>query len=356
MNKTILCSDCFTDHGLKLDAQVVGKDMRGSCPQCDSTTGKGLTKELAMELAYRFFVRGTIVRTEYGGYPRIQFNEHQQPHLHGPSWLESDIRLLESKLGIAFFEYGPRFWMFGEVEPLKALQNEHSSDNIIERILKEYPVVELKTDRVFYRLRRNPAKSELEDEYDTPPQHYLGKGRLDSPECPILYACEDLEVCLHECRVSAEDELFVASMSPAHSLRMLDLTELLEEEINEFESLDIAVNMLFLAGAHSYPICRSIAMAAEKAGYDGLLFPSYFSLLRTGSNPFETTYGISHRRVALLHDAEKAKIVPNIALFRRPIREGRVRVKSINRVILSTVRYGAQLGPVGINTNTGLAV
>lgn len=301
-----------------------------------------------MELAYRFFVRGTIVRTEYGGSPRIQFNERQQPHLQGPSWLESDIRLLESKLDIAFFEYGPRLWMVGEVEPLKSLQDENGRDKIIDRILKEYPVVELTTDRVFYRLRRNLARPGLEDEYDSPPQHYLGNGRLDSPQCPILYASEDIEVCLHECRVSAEDELFVASISPAHSLRMLDLTELLEEETNELESLDIAVNMLFLAGDHSYPICRSIAMAVEQAGYDGLIFPSYFSLLRTGAIPFETTYGISHRRVPLMRDTEKSKVVPNIALFRRPIREGRVRVKSINRVILGTVRYGVQLGPVGI--------
>lgn len=346
----ILCSDCFTDHGLKLDAQIVGQSIDGICPQCGSSTGKKLAHEQAMTLSYRFFVRGTIVRTEYGGSPRIQFNEHQQPQLHGPSWIESDIRLLERKLGIAFFEYGPRLWMVGEVEPLKSLQSANNRDKIIERILKEYPVLELTTDHVFYRIRRNVVRPELEEEYDSPPQPFLGKGRLDSPQCPILYASEDMEVCLHECRVSAEDDLYVASLSPTRTLRLLDLTELLDDETTEFESLDIALNMLFLAREHSYSICRSIAMAADKAGYDGLLFPSYFSLLRTGSFPFETTYGISHRRIASLRDAEKSKIVPNIALFRWPIRDGRVRVKSINRVMLGTVRYGAQLGPVGISS------
>jgi hypothetical protein len=60
--------------------------------------------------------------------------------------------------------------------------------------------------------------------------------------------------------VAAEDELYVATLCPAHELRLLDLSRLLlEEEANEFESLDMAVHMLFLAGEHSYGISREIA-------------------------------------------------------------------------------------------------
>jgi hypothetical protein len=54
--------------------------------------------------------------------------------------------------------------------------------------------------------------------------------------------------------------------------------------------------MLFLAGPHSYEITRLIAHGARAAGYDGVIYPSYFSLLRTGGMPFETDYGISLRR------------------------------------------------------------
>jgi hypothetical protein len=50
------------------------------------------------------------------------------------------------------------------------------------------------------------------------------------------------------------------------------------------------------AGAHSYEICRAVASSAREAGFHGIAYPSYFSLLRTGAMPFETAYGISIRR------------------------------------------------------------
>ena len=80
----------------------------------------------------------------------------------------------------------------------------------------------------------------------------------------------------------------------------LNLTALLKEDTTEFESLDMSVPMLFLAGKHSYKLTRDIAQAARVAEFDGLVYPSYFSLLRIGERPFETVYGISHRRIPSL--------------------------------------------------------
>jgi len=77
--------------------------------------------------------------------------------------------------------------------------------------------------------------------------------------------------------VTAEDELFVATLTPAQELRLLDLTEFIPREGTEFESLDLSVNMAFLAKEHSYEICRAIALEAHTIGYDGLIYPSYFS-------------------------------------------------------------------------------
>jgi hypothetical protein len=76
-------------------------------------------------------------------------------------------------------------------------------------------------------------------------------------------------------------------------------------------------------------------------------YPSYFSLLRTGAMPFETAYGISHRRLPQLKNRERAKIIPNLALFGRPIETGLVTVTCINTVVLNRVEYGFQFGPVG---------
>jgi hypothetical protein len=248
--------------------------------------------------------------------------------------------------GLGFFYYGPRLWMIGEVHPLKALLHPDTRHSIIDRILIEYPVATLSTEQLFYRIRKQPAQPHEPREYDSPPDSLLGRGRLDSKDFPVMYGSQDLQACIHECRVTADDETFVATLAPTRNLRILDLTELLtEEHVTEFESLDMAIHMLFLAGEHSYEIAREISRASHGAGYDGLFYPSYFSLLRTGAIPFETTYGISHRRVPSLVHREKSKIVPNIALFGRPLESGVVRLQSLNKLILNRVEYSIHFGP-----------
>jgi hypothetical protein len=343
-----LCSDCFQDQGLHLDAERIGIADDSACPSCGSSTGRKLNPKLIAVLAQRFFVWGTLNRCDYGGAPVIQFNEHQSTCISTSPWFEADLRLIEKTIGVGFFYYGPQLWRVGEVEPLKALQDPRTRASVIKRMITEYPAIVLPEAQVFYRIRKDPAKPDDFGEYDSPPSVLAGSGRLDSPGFPVMYGSQDLQVCVHECRVTAEDDLYLATLAPTRELRLLDLTELLQEEkVTEFESLDMAVHMLFLAGEHSYEIARDIARAAHGAGYDGLVYPSYFSLLRTGGMPFETTYGISHRRIPELANREKAKTIRNLALFGRPVEQRAVTVRCINRLILNRVEYGIQFGPVG---------
>ena len=280
--------------------------------------------------------------------PQIQFNQRQKTSITVPSWLEADMRLIERALCVGFFHYGPRLCMIGEVEPLKALQDPTSSSMVIGRILREYPERTLHPEDTFYRIRKAPSSPDQPDEYDSPPLPLAGNGRLDSPGFPVMYASPDLEVCVHECRVTAEDDLYVATLGAVSSLRVLDLSVLLtHEDATEFESLDMAVHMLFLAGTHSYPTIRRICLAALSEGFDGLIYPSYFSMLRVGSMPFETVYGISRRRIPHLQDGERAKIVPNFAIFGRPIENKKVELRCIDKLILRRVTYDFHFGPVG---------
>jgi hypothetical protein len=235
--------------------------------------------------------------------------------------------------------------MIGEVEPLKSLQCEHERSAIIDRILKEYPEKNMGSNEILYRIRKNPKCPDSPMEYDSPPNQ--SSGRLDGDGHPILYASPDLQVCIHECRITAEDNAYVATLQPTNELRFLDLTRLLEEEhVTEFESLDMAVHMLFLAGEHSYEITRGLSRAALESGFDGIIYPSYFSLLRIGEMPFQTAYGISKRRFPQVQKHEESKSVPNMAIFGYPIREGLVSVKTLNKLILSHVHYEAHFGPV----------
>ena len=348
MTKIVLCSHCFQNRGLALGAERIGTKNGTDCPTCGSKNGAALSRDDVAKLAHSFFVWGTLNRCEYGAAPIVQFNQHQQTSIEVTPWLEHDIRLIESAISVGFFYYGPPLWMIGEVEPLKLLKNPRKRQSVIEKIIAEYPNRTLSSDLEFYRLRINPSKSDDLNQYDSTPINLAGNGRLDSKNFPVMYGSQDLEVCVHECRVSAEDDIFFATISPTKELNLLDLTELLREDgVTTFESLDMAVHMLFLAGKHSYQIAREIALGVHNAGFDGIIYPSYFSLLRTGGMPFETVYGISHRRMEQLSNYEKSKIIPNLALFGRPIEQGSVEVKCINKLILSRVEYNFMFGPVG---------
>ena len=116
--------------------------------------------------------------------------------------------------------------------------------------MAEYPSIVLTTDQIFYRIRKSISVPSEFAEYDSPPPDVVGFGRLDSKDFPVMYGSQDLQVCIHECRVAAEDETFVATLGPTRDLRLLDLTEVLpEKDVTEFESLDMAVHMVFLAGS-----------------------------------------------------------------------------------------------------------
>ena len=344
----VACSNCFVNQGLRLDAELGGVEEDTVCPNCGSQNGRKLSEHMLETLAHRFFVRGTFHQCDYGAAPVIQFNAQRKSDISVPNWLDKDVAIFEKLLGVGFFYYGPRLWMVGENEPLEALQDRATRKAIVERILAEYPSTTIDRDQRLYRLRTNPETPADISQYDTPPVKFLGGGRFDSEDLPIMYASQDLEVCIHECRVTAEDNLFVSTLAPQRELKFLDLTALLaKEDETEFESLDMAVHMLFLAGRHSYEIARDIGAAARSAGYDSLVYPSYFSLLRTGGMPFETIYGISHRQVPAFSDRERSKIVPNLAIFGRPIADGLVQVKCVNKLMLERVAYQVYFGPVG---------
>jgi hypothetical protein len=62
--------------------------------------------------------------------------------------------------------------------------------------------------------------------------------------------------------------------------------------------------------------------------------------------PFDTIYGISIRRIPQLAEQARAQIIPNIALFGRPIDQGIGRIQCINKLVIGA-HYSLVLGPVG---------
>jgi hypothetical protein len=244
----VLCSECFQDQGLKLDALNFGAADDSSCPSCSATNGKKLTKKAVGALAHRVFTWGTLLRCEYGAAPQIVGNDlRTSSEIDTFPWFESDLRLIEKATGIHYFYYGPRLWMVGEVTPLRELQDPTTRSAVIQRIIKEYPARILEVDEIFYRLRKAPNAPASFDEYDSPPAGVIGDGRFNFAGFQVMYGSQDLPVCIHECRVTAEDEIYVGALLPTRPLKLLDLTTVLGEgeHMTEFESLDMAVYMLF---------------------------------------------------------------------------------------------------------------
>jgi len=92
----LLCSACFRDEGLRLNAAKIGMKSDQPCPNCGAVDGRKLTKELTRQLCYQFFVRGTITKFDYGGFALVQMNEYryQNSDIVVSPWLQDDVQLL----------------------------------------------------------------------------------------------------------------------------------------------------------------------------------------------------------------------------------------------------------------------
>lgn len=44
--------------------------------------------------------------------------------------------------------------------------------------------------------------------------------RLDSPGFPVMYGSQDIDLCIHECRATAEDDIYVATLKPQQDMRL----------------------------------------------------------------------------------------------------------------------------------------
>jgi len=348
MSKFLICSECFDDMGLKIMAYKLGVKNEMVCPNCSEKIGHKLSKNKLEKLAYEFYVRGSMHRVDFGMAPVIQFNRYKYQNNSNID-RNSDMKLIEDKLEIGFFLYAPKMWMVGQNDKLKKLKNTDTRKSTIMEIIDLYPTKELKRNDDFFRLRKNPSKPNNKLEYDAPP---LGikkdDGRFDFDDFPVMYASQDLEVCLHESRVMKKDSLYVATLSPRKKLKLLDLTIIVDDNKNPFESINQALYMIFLEDDISYEIIHDIAEIVKNKGYDGIIYPSYFSLLKTGGTPVETVYGLSIREIPEYKEYAESKVIPNIALFGHPIKENKVKVKNINKLSLKKVEYDFILGPVNL--------
>ncbi|MCG7553980.1 RES family NAD+ phosphorylase [Pseudoalteromonas sp. Of11M-6] len=295
MSAVVLCSDCFNNPGLKRYVEELFVADLAGCPHCDSTEGHCLSGAMVIELADKCFLHGEIAKAAYYNDKNIERNKQQKLSSSLGKTLKQDILCIENAINDAYLE--------------------NTDSQILLRALESYPVRVLTPSDQFYRIRVSPEQPQNSTEYDSPPDELLGSGRLDSDNMPVMYASQNLQICIHECRAAANDSLFVATLRPTSHLKLLDLTCIAAEPLQK------ALHMVFMFSRFSYPLTRRIAVLAKQAGFDGIIYPATSTILAKIDPKAK--------------QQNNSKVVENIAMFGRPILDSLVEVVTIEAITSS---------------------
>lgn len=334
MMVTALCTMCFANFGLRSEAERLADAPKCEvCSTCKSASGGNLTKEAAESLMHAFFVVGSIPPDIGGPASVYEFNPHHKVgEVEFFTDLDADLERLSDFLGVGLFHYGPPMWRLGYTEHYNQLRGPIEGEMRVEGeeraklwrdILARCVTRTVDPGVNIFRVRKGeemtPARA---TEFDSPPNGIQTFGRYESVGLSIFYGAEDVETCLHESRVALSDWIAVATFRPAAQLRLLDLSKDFDDSAarTPFERIDVLMNKFAFVGKEDYALCRELAVHIHQMGFDGFFFTSYFAQAHV-------------------------KWLRNIALFGHPVADGKLVLKSVNRVRLSRVTYEFGFGP-----------
>lgn len=326
MSNEIACPECFSNWGFRKVVANHAVVPEAECPRC-SAVGPLIDRAGLEEAIHAFFVAGSYLAETMA--PVYQVNDCNPYPARFDATLDDDAKLASSLTAKVIFDYGPQLWRVGEVELKHAFDDGGETREAAARDFVAYaPRVELVAGTRLFRIRKNPKTDETITTavaFDPPPQDVKRTpGRWDDGHSPVLYASDDIELCLHECRVLVADEVVVASLSTARPLTLVDLTAKFPlAGMTPFEDPNIFARFLSLSRHEQWlDHARAVARAAEAAGLDGVRYTSYYAQAK-------------HHSDAL-----------NVALFGRLLEAGDLVIDAVNRVRLIDARYQFSFGPV----------
>lgn len=115
----------------------------------------------------------------------------------------------------------------------------------------------------------------------------------------------------------------MATLKVVRPLRLKNMTKIKPDKSEYDEFTDLEYSMFLISGARnsSYKITQDIAKTVLEENYDGIIYSSFY-------NGFMN----SKRR-------------NNIVLFGQPIKDGKLKIVSLNQIHLQSVKYKFQYGP-----------
>lgn len=329
---TVACSNCFEDMGLRLEAMMLGRTDQSACPRCRDAFGKKPTKNDVEELQNEFFSLATAPHKSNMRLVALRIEQDtadQVEKLRPETW--RDWHLIQQLVGGNLGYSAPRLFYFGVTNHLDGPNGSLTKEMISDEILPRLRSRALGNTDVFFRIRLNIDQSKRFDlvQFDSPPLRRRGFGRFDYSNAPVLYGSPSLKVCVHECRVTFGDDVYVATIRPTRQLNLIDFTGNFDQpqDVDPFDDLSWFFNgLLASSDSRAYRHCRRIVkMLRDETGADGIIYNSFFT--------------------RVMGDDDQSPAI-NYALFGRPIAEGKIEVLSMNTLQLNTIKYDFNLGPI----------
>lgn len=323
-NKT--CVTCIKNMGLKSIAEGLASEREHHFEACGHTS-KYLNAKGVEELAYAFFVVGSIPPSLGGRAPVYNIKTTGINELKFDSELDSDIALLNQYKPLHLYHYGPPLHKIGATTNYQDLVFNNVTGSERQKIWAdvisacETIFLEINT-RIFRARNGEELPPALTKEFDSNPTPNEGRFNRDGEH--IFYGSFDVETCLHEVRVKLSDWIAVATFKVSTELKLLDLTRVTDPPGTEFESISIFIDKLVFSDKNEYPLCHELSGEIRSRGYDGFIISSYF------------------------RQAHK-KELKNVVLFDKPAEAGKLYLDSTNKVNLESIAYDYSFGPMRDN-------
>ena len=334
MEKSILCSRCLKNTGLRREAAKFGAGTNDACSHCGKRGGTKLDRPEVMVLFRTFYCYGSEAATylpqvfvEGGAKDEdVQLEESAQ----------TDYNLLKELLGLALRRHTPHLYEMGFTEIRseidKVLDQDPSSapEETAECLRKNLRKLlatgfdyELRDNETVYRARISPARPLEPIEYDSPPSEKAVPNRIAGAGDRIFCGSLNIETCLIEIRHIDDlihHKIFVASLKSKGALKLIDFTERTEKP--RLPELDITLRAFFQANQSSYHLTQLLSGFARGQGYDGIVYPSAMECIAGNKGAWK-----------------------NVAIFGAPVSENKLIVESINRVLVRNIVDKFDLGP-----------
>src|SRR6267142_3417841 len=335
----ILCSKCFKNAGISVEAEKIGCASAPECPRCGAPAGAKLTEENLLRLQDNFFIGGSRVSAYYPSPIGLGGAELSETQFEPNTW--TDYLLIKEHTGRELFWYGPPLWRLGhsllreKVEarlkpddydwPLSVGQETTLEELWDEAISILKPMV-LERGKRLFRARMLAKKPLKTFEYDSPPADLVRPGRFNDSIHRVFYAAFDIDTCLLELKLGPSEivrhEVTVAQFVLKQPLRVLNLCDI--DNIG-LEHADFVDRMALLDGLlfpheRDYFMTQSLSRHIEKRGFEGILHPSAFKY-------------IANREAR------------NLTVFGAPMNDGRIELLDVNAVTIESVTYDLRFGP-----------